>query len=402
MSKFKKATAIRRELDRYRQFMLEHEYTAATSTGYGTYLSWFLCLPVQEDVNSLKENILSFLKVKSFSSKATFKGCRAALHLYFKMITGKRFSKRQPTENNPEIETIVKRFYDYSVNIKRIRPKSAISEAATIRKFLRVITSHLEVITAFEIRNYAITHLKHLTDSSKGKYITAIRNFFRFKEFEGLAVHKSIFQLPLSPAVWKNAAFPKTMEISVFNRLHEIPDSNTPIGKRDRCIILCFTELALRCIEVAALTVDDFNWRESYVIIKNTKNHLDRKLPVSEKLGKTVIEYLSNARVKTASRVLFVRFKHSCGEPMGEGQIRGVIRRVLVKTGLKIKPIGPQILRKTAASKIYNAGNSLKMTADILGHESLVSTVQYVKTDIARLRNVAAPWPGKQEKDTIL
>ena len=86
---------------------------------------------------------------------------------------------------------------------------------------------------------------------------------------------------------------------------------------------------------------------------------------------------------------------------MGAGQIRGVVRRIFAKTGIEISPAGPHILRKTAASKIYNAGNSLKMTADILGHESLVFTVQYIKTDIARLRNVAAPWPGSPERDVM-
>jgi len=158
------------------------------------------------------------------------------------------------------------------------------------------------------------------------------------------------------------------------------------------------TELALRCIEVAALTVDDFNWREGYVSIKNTKNHSDRKLPLSEKLITAIIEYLKTARPQTTSRVLFVRFKHVCGEPMGCGQIRGVVRRVYAKSGVDEKETGTHMLRRTAGSKIYNSGNSLKMTADIMGHESLDSTNFYVKTDITGLRQVAAPWPYSPRK----
>ena len=157
--------------------------------------------------------------------------------------------------------------------------------------------------------------------------------------------------------------------------------------------MLCFTELALRCIEVAALTIDDFNWGESCVTIKNTKNHADRKLPVSERLGQAVIDYLKNSRPQTASRVLFVRFKQRRGEPMGTAQIHFAVMSVYKQSGADIKSAGTHILRRTAASNIYNAGNSLKMTADILGHESLGSTVRYVKADIAGLRQVAAPWP---------
>jgi site-specific recombinase XerD len=330
-----------------------------------------------------------------------FKTCRAALRLYFKMATGKSLPKHPPKEHNPDIEAVMGRFYDYSVNIKHIRPNSAMRETSDIRGFLEFITGvepcHLENITAHSIREFVASRLAHLTDSSKGRTITTIRNFFRFQQFEGVPVHKSIFQLPLSPAVWKNASFPKTMDESVFNRLHEIPNGNTPTGIRDRCIILCFTCLALRCIEAASLAVDDFNWREGIVTIKNTKNHSDRKLPVPPKLGQAVIEYLRNARPRTASRAVFVRFKHSCGEPMGTSQIRGVVRRVYAKTGAQINSTGTHILRRTAASKIYNTGNSLKMTADILGHESLDSTAQYVKADINGLRQVAAQWPQASE-----
>ena len=86
---------------------------------------------------------------------------------------------------------------------------------------------------------------------------------------------------------------------------------------------------------------------------------------------------------------------------MGASQIRGVVRRAYDKTGAQIHSTGTHILRRTAASKLYNAGNSLKMTADILGHESLDSTVRYVKTDMAGLRGVAGPWPQAAVKAGI-
>jgi len=402
MTKTNETNEVKREIDRYRQFMLEHEYTDKTADIYSTFLLRFLSWRTQEAVSSLQEGISSFLDTQCvYNTKSIKDNCRAALRLYFKMATGKSYPKHPPKEHNPDIEAVIGRFYDYSANVKHIRPNSILRETTVIRSFLEFIISEepcrLENVTAHSIREFVASRLAHLTDSAKGNAITAIRNFFRFQQFEGVPVHKSIFQLPLSPAVWKNSAFPKTMDESVFNRLHEIPDSNTPTGIRDRCIILCFTCLALRCIEVASLAVDDFNWREGLVTIKNTKNHSDRKLPTPQKLGQAIIEYIRNSRPKTESRIVFVRFKHSCGEPMGASQIRGVVRRVYAKTGAQINSTGTHILRRTAASKIYNAGNSLKMTADILGHESLVSTVQYVKADIAGLRQVAAQWPKVSE-----
>lgn len=397
MEKIKTTIEIDQEAIRYRQFMLANGYSAKTTENYRSYVLRYLSWPEQGNELCLQKSIFNYLKAQYACNLKGFKGHQAALYLYFRMITGKRYKKPTAKKYNPEIDAILQRFHDYSVNIKRIQQNSALQEVKFTRNFLEYITGEApyssENITAHNIRDFVVSRLATLKDSSKGREITAIRNFFRFQEFEGIPTQKSIFRMPLSPAVWKNCVYPKTINESVFNRLHEIPDDNKPTGIRDRCIMLCFTELALRCIEVASLTIDDFNWNECCVAIKNTKNHLDRKLPVSKKLGQAIIAYLKNARPETANRILFVRFKHIHGEPMGTEQIRGVVRRIYAKTGVEIKSTGTHILRRTAATKIYNAGNSLKLTADILGHGSLDSTVRYVKTDIAGLIQVAAPWP---------
>ena len=390
---------IQQEIYNYRRFMLDNEYTDHTALGYSTYLSRFLRLTSLSETNSLQEQVYQFLeKQRLCIPNGTYKECRAAIRLYYKMVTGGSLPKPPRAENNPEIEAILNRFYDYSIDIKRIQQTTALGEISWIRRFLQhtygEVSCRFESITANGIRDFVMDQLAHLSDSSKGGAVTAIRNFFRFLKFDGIPIHESIFLLPLSPAVWKNAAFPTTIDESVFNRLHEVPREDTPSGKRNRCIILCFTELALRCIEVATLSIDDFSWHEGHVTIKNTKTHADRSLPISEKLGKALVEYLQEIRPQTACRTLFVRFKHPCGEPMGSSQIRGVVRRAYGKSGAEIKSTGTHILRRTAGTKLYNAGNSLKMTADILGHASLDSTVRYTKADLIGLRTVAAPWPN--------
>jgi len=403
MSTIKVTAEVKQEIDRYKQFMLECEYTEGTALGYSTYLSRFLRLPLHKAAESLLERITAFLEAqRECNIPGVFKECRAAMRLYYKMETGANFPKRPPKVRNPEIELILNQFYDHSISVKRIQPATALGDASYIRSFLEYIADGtfccMDSVTAHEIRDFVVEQLAHLSDSTKGSAVTAIRNFFRFRKFNGFSVHESIFMIPLSPAVWKNSAFPTTINEDVFNRLPEIPDRNTPTGKRDHCIMLCFTELALRCIEVASLTVDDFNWHEGCVSIKNTKTHADRTLPISAKLGQAIVEYLQLARPETISRTLFVRFKHTCGEPMGCSQIRGVARRVYAKSGADIKSTGTHILRRTAGTLLYNSGNSLKLTADILGHESLDSTVRYTKADIAGLRQVAAPWPGTVAK----
>jgi len=389
-----------RELDKFKEYMQKQEYTDRTVTGYCTYLSRFLRQQTGLlEAGTLKGAIETFLETERICNPQTFKHCRAALNSYYRMVTGGSLMEHPETSVVPEIAGLLQRFREYSLTIKHLEEGTVASEINHVRGLLEYTFEHnpqrfVNGLMAEDIRRYLMEQLAMLLDSSKGRMITSIRNFFRCQAFYGQPVHPSIFRLPLSPAVWKKSAFPKTIDMDKFNTLHNIPNENTHTGKRNRCIILCFTELALRCSEVAALTLDDFNWHGNYVTIRNTKNGSDRILPIPAMMGNALVEYLTLARPQTSCRTLFVRFSHQRGEPMGCSQIRNVVRRNSAKAGLKDHACGTHILRRTAATKLYNSGNSLKLTADILGHESLDSTTHYVKTDIAGLLSVASPWPG--------
>ena len=399
MPTFKISEDIRRELERFKEHLREQEYTDATIIGYCTYVSRFLRQAGLPQAATLKSAIEDFLKAEKENCPQTFKECRASLRQYFKMVTGGSLKRNPEISPAPAIAGPLQRFRVYSLEIKRLEEGTVASEISHVRGFLEHTFAHspqgfVDGLIAEDIRDYVVERLAALSDSSKGRYITSIRNFFRCQEFYGEPVHPSIFQLPLSPAVWKRSAFPTTIVVDVFNALHTIPDGDTDTGKRDRCIILCFTELALRCSEVAALTLDNFNWHGGYVTIRNTKTGADRVLPLSARLWDALVEYLTQARPQTSCRTLFVRFSHPRGEAMGGSQIRAVVRRNGAKAGLADSDSGTHILRRTAATKLYNSGNSLKLTADILGHESLNSTTHYAKTDVAGLLSVASPWPG--------
>jgi site-specific recombinase XerD len=399
MSTIKISQEVACLLSNYELFMINNEYSKTTIGGYKTYLSRFLRRKEKNDPGSLSKNINLFLESEKQNHPKTLYECRASLYLYHQMATGNEFpSKQSNISINKAIEKILSGFLDYSLKIKRITDESAKAEINHVRRFL---LSHYNdrhnlnftELSAYDVRLFIIGELNTLKPSSKGRMITSIRNFFNYLKFEGVQVHPSILKIPLSPAVWKKSAFPTTIEEDTLKKLVDISDINTYTGKRDLAIILCFTELALRCLEVASITLDDFDWYSGELSIKHTKTKAERRLPVSKRLGEAIIIYLKEARPKTQNRTLFVRFKHESGTPMGREQIRGVIRRTYAKAGVDSKITGTHILRRTVASRIYNAGNTLKLTADILGHESVDSTMVYAKADIKSLSTVAMPWP---------
>lgn len=78
---------------------------------------------------------------------------------------------------------------------------------------------------------------------------------------------------------------------------------------------------------------------------------------------------------------------------MSKAGIRSVIRYAFEKQGITGWWKGTHALRRTVASRIYNSGCGLKLTADILGHISIDSTTEYVKVDFNSLRKVDTHWP---------
>lgn len=267
---FRISEDIHQELEKFKRYMRKREYAKVTISGYCTYLSRFLRLTGLPKEGELQETIQVFLETERDSHPLTLKDCTAALRLFYKMATNCSMKSPPPHDLVPAIEAILQRFREYSLDIKHLRDGTADSEISHVRRFLKYVFDRnpqglSNRLTAEDIRDYVIEQLDELSDSTKGRYITSIRNFFHFQVFYGQSINQSIFRLPLSPAVWKKSAFPSTVDTDVFDTLYMIPDKNTDTGKRNSCIILFFTELALRCSEVAALTLDNFNWRTGYV-----------------------------------------------------------------------------------------------------------------------------------------
>ena len=249
------------------------------------------------------------------------------------------------------------------------------------------------LLSAPTVQSFLTTELMHLRPTSKQVVIGIIRSYVRYLQFKGVKLDIGLLMLPLSAPVWKLSGVPKTFEKEDIDNIHASYDLKTLIGIRDHAIALCFTEFGLRASEVANITLDDFNWREGKILIKKTKNHRERELPLAKKVGEAIVQYLKNARPETAERTLFVRFSHHYGETMGSEQIRGTIRRAYARVGISPTITGTHIFRHSKAKDMYEKGSSLKMIADVLGHESIDTTVIYTKVGRSALYCVTCPWP---------
>lgn len=389
------------KIQQYEKFLMEKGYSEQTIRFYSKALE-----QTPDDWNTkvsaeLYEHITKTLTTaKELFSSTIYHSLKPASHLYFLMITGisyKDYTRKHPEPT--EYDFILDEFFEYSTEFKGITTTSALAERQHVKSFLKYIgSSSIETFTSLnaeQLRDYVCSELADIRSSSKGRYITSLRNFFRFLEYTGISVNQSILELPLAPAEWKKGNIPIILTKDEETRLRNHYNGNTTKDIRNRIIVCLMLDLGMRCAEVAALKTTDILWNLGTLKISKTKNKHIRMLPISIKLGRMLEDYiiLYRPQINNVHLLQHERLSNQF-EAMSCECVRGVIRRAFEKENIHGWWKGTHALRRTAASHIYNTGGGLKLTADLLGHKSLDSTTQYVKVDFEALRKVGSPWPG--------
>jgi integrase len=192
---------------------------------------------------------------------------------------------------------------------------------------------------------------------------------------------------------WKLARLPKPLTEDELGRLLGSFDGGSGIRRRDHAMALCLARLGMRAGEVAGLCLEDFDWRAGTVRIAAGKRRRPHVLPLPVDVGRAIVGYLRQGRPPTSSRRLFVKHFPPVGEPIRSNVVANAVRRAHVRAGFKGRAPGTHVLRQTAASRLLNAGASLKEIADLLGHRHIDTTAIYTKVDLRKLAEVALAWP---------
>jgi integrase len=126
-------------------------------------------------------------------------------------------------------------------------------------------------------------------------------------------------------------------------------DRNRSSGLRGFAMARCLVDVGLRAGEVAALQLDDVNWREGTLSIAGGKSRRADVLPLPAPTGRAIVQYLREARPQSTSHALFVRHRAPLDVPINAEFVRGAVRRAFARCGLADRYSGTHVLRHTAA-----------------------------------------------------
>jgi site-specific recombinase XerD len=217
--------------------------------------------------------------------------------------------------------------------------------------------------------------------------VCALRSFLRYLHLAGLIELPLVWAVP-AVADLRDRTLPRGLEPAAVKRLLASCDRRRTIGRRDYAILLLLVRLGLRAGEVAAINLDDLDWRAGLLLVHG-KGSREDLLPLPVDVGEAIVSYLRR-RPTCASRALFLRVTAPL-RPVDRCTVAWVVRAACDRAGLP--RVGAHRLRHTAATEMLRHGASLAEIAQVLRHREQKTTAIYAKIDRAALRALARPWP---------
>lgn len=302
-----------------------------------------------------------------------------------------------PVQGSWNVDDLIEKYQRYQRNARGLSEATLRGYERIQRRFLRAALGedpvHPGQLRATEVIEFATSMTARWSPRSMSAVRTALRSLFRFLRMQGISDERLELAIP-PPAHWRLSGLPRHLSGEELTQLLASLEASTPCGPRNRAIVLCLATLGLRPGEVAGLRLEDIDWRGGNIRIRTRKNRRGAVLPLPREAGEAIADYLRVHRPETTRRRVFVQHVGPRrGEPIKARTVSTVVRRSLRRAGVDSPIGGAYVLRHTVASRMVQAGASLKEVADFLGHCCLDTTAIYAKLDLPALREVALPWP---------
>jgi integrase/recombinase XerC len=232
----------------------------------------------------------------------------------------------------------------------------------------------------FAIRGFlAALHRHRISASSSARKLSALRTFVRYLRREEL-VERDPAALVGSPKIPETIAAHLT--INEMNRLLEMPDVSSPLGRRDRAILELFYASGLRLSELVGLDLEDLNLSNRMVRVLG-KGGKERLVPFNNATADAIRSCLKD-RKRGEGTPLFLNYR---GKRLSARSVDRLVRRYVAACGAKFG-ISPHALRHSFATHLLARGADLRAIQELLGHARLSTTQRYTHINAAQLIGV--------------
>jgi len=215
-------------------------------------------------------------------------------------------------------------------------------------------------------------------------YRSYLRCFLRYLYNERNLIRQNLADLLIGPPMFAKTKPPQFLRPNEVRQLFERLPHSKACELRTYAQVHLAYYLGLRPIEISKITLDDISFTKGLLNLKNRKNNKPLELPIPEDTLKAITAYIIGGRPKSLYRSLFLIFWPT-PTPMSANLTGYYLTKALRDAGL---PGTAYWLRHTFAQNMLEAGASLFEIKEMLGHDSIESTRQYLSIHTTLMRRI--------------
>jgi integrase/recombinase XerD len=223
-----------------------------------------------------------------------------------------------------------------------------------------------------------------LQPRSAARAVHALRGLYRFAVREDRLARDPMENLK-APRAFK--ALPRFLTGAQVDALLAAPDTNTPLGLRDRAILETMYATGLRVFEVIGLKPEDVDLQVGLVTAFG-KGRKERLVPLGRTAQRWVRRYEQEVRPRLLKgRPAAALFLNHRGGKLSRMGLWGIVHRHGVSAGVE-RTLTPHVLRHSFASHLLERGADLRSLQAMLGHADISTTQIYTHITRERLRQL--------------
>ena len=233
--------------------------------------------------------------------------------------------------------------------------------------------------------------LAYLASTENKSTRTVARNLSSLRRlYEYLSKEDKVKQNPIKnvEAPRLGRSLPKSLTENEVESLLDAPNTNQPLGLRDKTMLEIIYGTGLRVSELITLTLHQINLRQGVVRVMG-KGNKERLVPLGEISTEWLEKYLAHGRneILGENNLTDTLFPSRRGKSMTRQTFWHIVKRHAIVAGIK-KNISPHMLRHAFATHLINHGADLRVVQMLLGHSDISTTQIYTHVARERLKDI--------------
>ena len=219
---------------------------------------------------------------------------------------------------------------------------------------------------------------------STARQLSSFRRFFRYIMREGMRDSDPTADIEM-PRIGRS--LPKTLSEDEVELLLNAPNTDEPLGHRDRAMLELLYATGLRVSELINLKQSQINFNQGVLRIVG-KGDRERLIPLGDESQRWLRDFIDGPRMEILlERQTDYLFPTRRGDRMTRQAFWHIIKRYAEKAGIRRK-MSPHSLRHAFATHLLNRGADLRVVQLLLGHSDLSTTQIYTHVARERLKDL--------------